>query len=293
MIPNPADMLVFLEVVDARSFTGAADQLGRTKSAVSQTISRLEDDLGCKLLYRSTRLLSLTEAGSRFYAHCKELRHTYENALADIGNATSAEEGTLTVTAPHALSAALLVPAIMTVTQNFPKLKIRLWSADAAINLAEARIDVAIRVGDPKLQGARASKLGDIRESLYASPSYVENQSGFPRQLADLASWDHIANDWQGNPVSYNTPSGQHLRVKPKIRCNTMPDVRHLAITGAGVALLPDLTVRDALDAGQLVTVMPLDTSPVFAIHEYGRHPPKKVTAFIEIIRTAMKASEN
>lgn len=293
MIPNPTDMLVFLEVVDARSFTSAADRLGRTKSAVSQTISRLEDDLGCKLLYRSTRTLSLTEAGARFYTHCKELRHTYENALSDVGDANSAEEGLLTITAPHALSTPLLLPVITEFMQRFPKLKIRLSSTDAAVNLAESRIDLAIRVGEPTLQGARVTKLGDIRESLYASPDYIEQQPPFSGQLNDLESWDHIANDWQGNPVTYIAPNGQRLRIKPKIRCNSLPDVRYLAVAGAGVALLPDLAVHDALEAGKLTTIIPMETSPVFALHEFGRYPPKKVTAFIDMMRKALKTSGN
>lgn len=293
MNPNPADMLVFLEVVDARSFTSAADHLGRTKSAVSQSITKLEDDLGCKLLYRSTRSLSLTEAGTRFYAHCKELKHTYEGALSDIGDLNAAEEGLLTITAPHALSMPLLLPVTTSFMQMFPKLKVRLLSSDSPLNLAETRIDLAIRVGEPTLQGARTSKLGNIRESLYASPGYVEQQPQFSGQLQDLESWDHIANDWQGNPVTYVAPGGQRLRIKPKIRCNTLPDVRYLAIAGAGIALLPDLAAQDAMESGELKKILPMATSPIFALHQFGRHPPKKVTAFIDMLRATLKASGN
>ncbi len=289
MNPNPADMLVFLEVVEARSFTGAADRLGRTKSAVSQTVTRLEDDLGCKLLYRSTRTLSLTEAGTRFHAHCRELRHTYDTALTDTRNAGTEGDGLLTVTAPHALSAPLMLPVITDFTQQFPKVQIRLFSSDTAMNLAEARIDLAVRVGEPKQQGARVSRLGNITESLYASPGYIAQQPPFTGDLSDLAGWDHIANDWQGNPVSYDVPKGERLKVKPRIRCNTLPDVHYLAIAGAGIALLPDIVARDAHQRGTLQAVMPMGAAPVFSVHEFGRHPPGKVKTFIEMLRARLK----
>ena len=291
MNPNPADMLVFLEVIDARSFTSAADQLGKTKSAISQTITRLEDNLGCKLLYRSTRSLALTEAGTRFYAHCKELKQTYDSALSDIEDANALDEGSLTVTAPHALSTPLLLPVMTGYMQQFQKLKISLLSSDTTLNLAEARIDLAIRVGEQTPQGARITKLGDIGESLYASPGYIKSRPPFSGQLCDLSNWDHIANNWQGNPVTYKKPDGQCLRAKPKVRCNTLPDVRYLAIAGVGVALLPDLAARDALEAGELEVILPMEKSPVFVLHEFGRHPPKKVTAFIDMLRAALKTS--
>lgn len=291
MIPNPSDMLVFLEVVDARSFTLAADRLGRTKSAVSQTVTRLEDDLGCKLLFRSTRALSLTEAGTRFYARCQELKQAYETALADISDAETGGEGILTVTAPHALSAPLVLPAIIDFMRQFPGLQVRLLSIDTAMNLAEAQIDLAVRVGQPRQQGARVSRLGDMSEGLYASPCYIEKMPPFSGGIIELAEWDHIANDWQGNPVTYDAPNGQKLRIRPKVRCSSLPDVCNLAMAGAGIALLPDILTRDALEEGTLIKVVSLGASPIFSLHEFGKYPPTKVKAFIKLLRTRLKAS--
>lgn len=284
-------MLVFLDVVDARSFTLAADRLGRTKSAVSQTISRLEDDLGCKLLFRSTRALSLTEAGTRFYARCHELKQAYETALADIRDVETGGEGLLTVTAPHALSAPLVLPAITDFMHQFPGLQVRLLSIDTAMNLAEAQIDLAIRVGQPTQQGARVSRLGDMPEGLYASPCYMEKMPLFSGEITDLAEWDHIANDWQGNPVAYDAPNGQKLRIRPKVRCSSLPDVCNLAKAGAGVALLPDIMAQNAVEEGALLKVVSMGASPIFSLHEFGRYPPPKVKAFIRLLRTRLKAS--
>lgn len=288
MNPNPADMLVFLTVVEARSFTLAADRLARTKSAISQTLSRLEEDLGCKLLYRSTRALSLTEAGAQFYAHCQDMQRCYDNALGVI-NTAGAATGTLTITAPHALGLPLLVPVISEFTAHFPKIDVRLISSDAAIDLIDAKIDLAVRVGEPRHQTARISKLGSIGESLYASPACINRMSGLPQQLSDLAGWGHIANDWQGNPVTYSTPDGQTLKVVPRIRCNSLPDILHLVESGAGVARLPDLAATPGQQRGSLTALMSLGAAPVYSLHQFERYPPQKVKQFIALLRTRLK----
>lgn len=291
MNPDLNDMLVFREVVEARSFTAAAKRLGRSKSAVSQTMTRLEADLDCRLLYRSTRSLSLTEAGARLYAHCRDLKDSYDAALADLRSDAMDPSGTLTLTAPHALCAPLVVPAIARFLALYAGMRVRLVAEDAPVDLIEARIDLAIRVGYPKAQAAHISKLGSVGESLYASPDCVARMGGPPRDLAALLAWDHIANDWQGDPVRYRALDGSHLRVAPRIRCNALPDILRLAETGAGVALLPDLAAKESLARGALHRLFAISVTPVHSLHHFRTRPPKKVQSFTKLLRAELRQS--
>ena len=289
MKPSLHDMLVFLEVVEARSFTAAAKRLGRTKSAVSQAVARLEVDFGSRLLYRSTRSLSLTEAGTRLYAHCQDLRGTYETALGDLRADSVEPSGTLTVTAPHALCAPAVTPAISSFLDLYPKMRVRLLAEDSPVDLIEARLDLAVRVGMPKVQAARISKLGALGESLYASPDCIARNGGLPRDLAALAEWDHIANDWQGDPVSYPSAEGSRLRVAPRLRCSALPDILRLAEMGAGVALLPDLAAEESAARGALVRLFAIAVTPVYAMHHFRTRPPMKVRSFTRLLRAELK----
>ncbi len=289
MKPGLEDMQVFLEVVDARSFTAAAERLGRTKSAVSQAVTRLEDDLGLRLLHRSTRSLSLTETGARFYAHCRDIRSSYDSALADIKTANGDPRGTLTVTAPHALCAPVIVPSIARLLEIHSNIGARLIADDSPMDLIESQIDLAIRVGEPELQSAKVSKLGLLREGLYASPECVSAHGGIPETLDGVAGWPHIANDWQGIPVRYHGPDGSTIRVDPRLRCNSLHDILQLAESGAGVARLPDITAAQSVARGRLLRLLEVGTAPVHAMHLFPKRPPRKMRTFIELVRTELR----
>lgn len=289
MKPSLEDMHVFLTVVEARTFTAAAEQLRRTKSAVSQAISRLESDIGVHLLYRSTRSLSLTEAGTQFYGHCRDIRDVYDNALLEIKAKPS---GTLSVTAPHAICKSVVDPAIAKFVEIYPDIDVRLLADDSPMDLIESQVDLAIRVGDLTLQSAKVSKLGMLYESLYACPEYIASQGGLPEELAVISNWSHIANDWQGVPVKYVLPKGDVLRVTPRVRCNSFYDMVRLAKLGAGVARLPDITVLPSVTEGSLIKMCKVSATPVYYMHLFSNKPPAKVKKFITLLRDGFK-SEN
>ena len=286
MKPGLEDMQVFLAVVEARTFTAAAERLGRTKSAVSQAVSRLENDTGERLLYRSTRSLSLTEAGTQFYAHCRDIRDTYDKALLAIKAKPS---GTLSVTAPHAICKSVVDPAIAKFVELYPDIAVRLLADDSPMDLIESQVDIAIRVGDLALQSAKVSKLGMLYESLYASPEYIAAQGGIPDDLADIGGWGHIANDWQGVPVRYDLPNGETLRINPRIRCNSLYDIVRLAKMGVGVARFPDMTVSSHVTGGSLTRICEISAAPVHYMHLFSKRPPAKVQKFIKLLRNELQ----
>lgn len=288
MKPNLLDMMVFVAVVEARSFTAAAERLGRTKSAVSQAVARLEADLDCRLMQRSTRALSMTEAGARLYAHCRDLKEAYVSALADLSTESADLSGLLSVTAPHALCESLVVPAMDRFLTRNRAMRVRLIAEDAQVDLIEMQIDLALRVGEPKGQAARIARLGTLRESLYASTDQVARY-GRPGSLAELADWDHIANVWQGDPVTYRKGSNR-LKVSPRVRCNTLPEILHLVERGLGVALLPDLVVAESVDKGILTHLFDIAATPLFSVHNFASRPPPKVVSFTKLLRAELRS---
>ncbi len=285
MTPNLNDMMVFLAVVDTQSFTEAARRLGRTRSAVSQSVSRLESDISTRLLYRNTRSLNLTEAGARFAAHCREIRRTHDSAISEIRESSDRPSGQITVTAPHALCNALLVPAMKSFLAENTNMRVRLFADDAHIDLIEASVDLAVRAGTAASQSARISKLGSLNVSLYASRAYLDSRGGIPDDPAALAQWDHIVNDWQGSPIRYRLHDGTEFSVLPRVRCNAFPSIIEATRQSLGVARLADLAVRASHMADELVAIMPLTETPVYTMHQFESRPPQKVKLFIDALR--------
>ncbi len=286
--PSLADMMVFHEVVEARTFTAAATRLGRTKSAVSQAVSRLEADLGTRLLQRSTRVLSLTEAGQRFYSRCIEVRTAYDQAVEEARSDASQLSGTLSITAPHALSGSVVASAIAEFAQEHQEMRVRLIAEDSRLDLIGFAIDLAIRVGRPEGQAARVLRIGSLQDGLYASERYVEAKGGVPSEAEELAEWAHIANEWQGDPLVYKLAGGATLKVAPRIRANSTPDVLRLTELGLGVSRVPDLDTMQR-EGPRLVRVAAMSAAPLYATHNFAARAPRKVTAFIRILKRQLQ----
>ncbi len=289
MIPNPVDMMMFLEVAETRSFTGAAARLGKTTSAVSQAVARLERDLDCRLLYRTTRALSLTDAGALALSHCREIKNTYEAAASELRTKEANPSGTLSVTAPHALCGPLIVPALKKLCDDHSGLRARVIADDAPIDLVERQIDLSVRVGTPGGATARMSRIGTLNEGLYASPAYIAERGGRPQSFQDLEGWDHIANEWQGSRVTLTGPSTNSIRVSPRIQCNTVHDVLNFAEAAMGVALLPEIVAATAVSQGRLICLFSISATPIFAVHQFEGRAPAKVTQAVKALKQTLR----
>lgn len=294
MEPTLKDMIVLAEVVDAGSFSQAADRLGRTKSSVSQSVTRLETSLDLRLIQRTTRRLALTEPGQRFYRHCAAIREIYGVALEEARAKSESLSGRLVLTAPHALSAAFVRPAVESFLSAHPGLEISFVTEDWQLNLVDYAIDLAIRVGMPGDQSLKVTKLGAFRDLLCAHRDLVSKMGGPPKTLAELAAWDHIANEWQGAEVEYRRPGQRAVRVSPRIRCNAFNDVLGFLRAGQGVALLPDIAIQEELSSGRIVVLLPQEDAPsseIFAAHAFGGFPPRRVTAFVSHLRKTLSST--
>ncbi|MBV5335683.1 LysR family transcriptional regulator, partial [bacterium] len=180
------DMLAFIKVVDARSFTAAADRLGLSKSVVSRRIAELEDRLGARLLNRTTRRLSPTEVGQAFYERCTRIVSDLDEAERAVGDLHGAPRGRLRLNAPVSFGRLHLAAAIVAFVERHPAIEIDIELNDRYVDLLEDGYDLAVRIGRLRDSSLVARKLAPCRRVMVASPAYLE-RFGAPQIPEDLA----------------------------------------------------------------------------------------------------------
>lgn len=288
----------FVTVVETRSITGAAAHLNLAKSAVSQNLKRLEEELGVKLATRTTRRLSLTPAGERYYQRCKELMALSQQAEAEMEAFGAMPSGPITITAPHALVAPIIAPAMAKVTRYFPRLEPIVIADDRRLDLVEEAIDVSITVGSLADSSLRARRIGVLHDTLCVAPGLMEGAPALddPAFCEWAQSLPYIAHQREPTAVEHYLPPlhGQdrvRLRFHANSRGNTIEAIAALARNGLGVALLPDLSVADDLKAGRLVRLWEPSLSeptPIYAVHAYDTFTPKSVQETIAAVQSAL-----
>ena len=217
----------------------------------------------------------------------------YGTAVEEVRSKSETLTGRLSLTAPHALASAFVRPAVEAFLKAHPALEIGFVTDDRQVNLVDYGIDIAVRVGMPRDQSLKVTKIGEFRDLLCAHRDLVTAMGGPPGTLGDLAGWDHIANEWQGTEVEYRRAGERAIRVSPRIRCNAFSDVLGFLRAGQGVALLPDIAVREELSTGRIVPLLPQGEAPpseIYAAHAFGGFPPRRVTAFASHLREYLSA---
>lgn len=286
-------LAVFVALVRAGSFTAAADTLGMTKAMVSQHIARLESELGVTLLLRSTRRMTLTEAGTTFYAACLRILAEADAAIAQVGHSQDQPSGTLRLTATGDYGPAVVAPALASYLRTHALLQVDLVLADHVSDLIAERFDMAIRMGALHDSSLRSTRLGSFRQLMVASPAYLARR-GKPRGIADLSAHDWVALTLLSTPLrwTFTAPDGARktVRMRPVAQANNVTAAHALVLHGAGVSVLPDYLVIDDIREGRLVVLMAQYTLPVCGIYAVypGRQPPAKVRAFIEHMRATL-----
>lgn len=288
-------LAVFSKVVETRSFSAAARAKGTTTSAVSKRIAGLEARLGVRLLVRTTRRVSLTEAGSTFHAHVLRILADVteaEDAVARLGRAV---RGTLRISAPVIFGQRHVAPVVAALVAEHPELRVDLTLADRYVNLAEEGFDVAVRIGELGDSSLVAVKLGELASVVCAAPAYLARR-GTPRIPLDLGAHDCIrfsllatAREWR-----FRGDDGRELSVPVSGRLALDDGIAmvHAAVAGAGIVRLPSFIVEDALGRGELVEVLAdrrTKPRPVSVIHPHARHVPPKVRVFVDAMRRLAK----
>nr|WP_199040070.1 LysR family transcriptional regulator [Dyella sp. ASV24] len=287
---------VFVALVRAGSFTAAAEVLGMTKAMVSQHIARLESELGVTLLSRSTRRMTLTEAGSAFHTACVRILAEAEAAIAQVGQGQEKPSGTLRLTATGDYGTAVVAPALAEFLRVHPEIQADLVLTDHMSDLIAERFDMAIRMGWLRDSNLRSARLGSFRQLMVASPAYLARR-GEPRLITDLASHDWVALALLATPLrwTFTAPDGSRrtVRMRPVAQANNVTATHALVCHGAGVSVLPDYLVTDDIREGRLIVLMAQYSLPdcgIYAVYP-GRQPPAKVRAFIDHMRKTVAIS--
>ncbi|WP_368172900.1 LysR family transcriptional regulator [Aeromonas sp. R2-1] len=280
---------IFAAVVEAGSMTGAAKALGMTPSAVSQHISQLESQLGLPLLHRSTRRLSLTEAGEVVWQGCQSLQQTLNDTELRLSEVRDSLLGEVRITAPVGMAGQPLARALSPLLQAHPGLCIQIIADDEKRDLIKDRIDVALRVGTLEDSTLVARRLGQTRMLLCASPAYLARK-GTPRSPADLLAHDWLASDMLGGGILLLDEKGEAHKVKPKPRvlCNNVLPLRQFTLAGQGISLQPEGEIEEDLATGRLLALLPGFLAPPMEIHAITpqREIPEKVRRVISALRS-------
>jgi DNA-binding transcriptional LysR family regulator len=287
---------VFLAVVRANGFTGAARALGRSASTLSRTIAALEAHLDAQLLARTTRSIHLTEAGQVYQGHAERLvaaSRAAHDALAELRGGVP--RGQLRVSMPVAVGERLLAPYLPKFRTQNPELRLALDLSDRNVSLTQGGFDLAIRVGRPKDTSLRALLLGRVTVLVVASPAYLEAR-GVPKKPADITKHDCISvplgpNEW------FLRRAQRKVRVPIDGVIQTTSPVLavQMALNGQGLIRTTEWNVRAELERGSLVPVLPhwsLGAVPVYVMYAQAGSsmPPRKSRVFVELVKEIMAA---
>lgn len=279
----------FAAVVDAGSFTRAAERLGITKTVVSQQVAKLENELKTALLVRTTRRVEPTEAGRRLHARCLMILREAEDAVDEVASSNLEPKGVLRIAATNDFGAFMIAPLAAKFTRSFPGCRVELVLSDARTNLIEHHIDLSVRVGWLDDSSLQARRISTFRQLLVAAPQIAANlNTELPEELT-LAPF--VANTALRDPLTWHFDRSDFdrrtVRLQPAISINSTPAVLAATLAGGGFSVLPEFLVAEDIKAGRLIHVLPtwsLPSGGIHAVYPAARFRPPKVTVFVTML---------
>ena len=279
----------FAAVVDAGSFTRAADRLGITKTVVSQQVARLESELKTSLLVRTTRRVQPTEAGRRLHARCLTILREATEAVDDLARWNTEPTGSLRVAATNDYGVSALAPLAARFSRTYPACSVELILSDARTDLVANQIDLSLRVGWLDDSSLQARRIASFHQVLVAVPELAAGLAG--GEPEDLGARPFIANTALKEPLVWRLERDEGdrrvIRMRPAIASNSTPAVLAATLAGGGIAVLPDFLAEDHLKAGRLVRVLPewsLPSGGIHAVYPPARFRPPKVGLFVAML---------
>src|SRR5882724_8043735 len=287
-IMDPLDgIAAFARVVDSGSFSAAAHRLKISKSAVSAHVQRLEERLGVRLLNRTTRRLSMTEAGLAYYRHCARILAEAEAAEQAAGALQREPRGTLRISAPDSFGWMHVAPAVPAFLKRYPEVAVDITLSAAHVNLVDEGLDLAIRIGALEDSPLVVRKLAPSRLVACAAPAYL-TEHGVPREPGDLAKHNCLCTNllpW-GDEWRLAGKRGEvRVAVGGTFRSNNAEMLRTAALDGIGVAVLPTWAVAQPLRTGALRRALEAwepPASTIYAVYPGNRLMSMKVRAFVD-----------
>jgi len=287
-------MSVFAAVTEAGSLSAAGRRLGMPLTTVSRKMTELESHLGTRLLVRSSRQLSLTEAGRSYLAACRRILEEVGEAERAAAGEYSAPRGELVITAPIVFGRLHVLPVIAAFLRAYPEIEVRLSLADRVVHLLEDHVDLGVRIGELPDSSMVAVRVGVVRRVVCASPDYLAAR-GRPNRPADLAGHDIISFEGLASPDIWRFGAGKSeisVPIRPRLTVNTAEAAIDAATEGVGVTSVLSYQAADAVASGRLALLLeefeppPRPVSLVYA----GRGLlPLKLRAFLDFAGPRLK----
>jgi DNA-binding transcriptional LysR family regulator len=287
-------MEVLLQVVAQGNLSAAGRKLGLPLTTVSRKIADLEAHLGARLLVRSNRHVTLTEAGQSYLAACKRILADVAEAEQAASGAFSAARGELDITAPLVFGRLHVLPVVSEFLQAYPDIDIRLTLADRLLHMQDDHVDLAFRIGALRDSSLMARKVGAVRRVVCASPAYLA-QHGWPGVPEDLAHHRCVTFTGLGNPDRWDFGSDglqKSVSVRSRLAVNTAEAAIDAAIAGLGVTRVLSYQMAAALSAGHLAVVLQAhepQTVPISLVYDGQGALPLKLRAFVDFAAQRLK----
>lgn len=282
-------LATFVAVVDAGSYTIAADRCGISKALASRHIQELEESLGVKLLNRSTRKLGLTQAGERFYERCARIIADAGDAVRDAEELSRGSHGLIRISTAITFGRLHLLPAVSDFLAANPSIQIDVTLSERFADLISGNADLVVRLAEePRLSNLVARRLAPCRWIVVASPAYLAAHAT-PRTPRDLLSCNCLVYERpKGNEWRFRGRDGEiSLNVSGNLRANVAEGLVDAAVAGVGIAVLPSFAASEHIVAGRLVQLFPdyaLQESTLYAVFLPDRRLPERIRNFVQFL---------
>ncbi|KMT64985.1 LysR family transcriptional regulator [Catenovulum maritimum] len=280
-----------IAVVETGSFTAASERLAISKALVSKYIGEIEDKLDIRLFNRTTRKISLTEAGSNYYQHAVQLVEKYDAMVDDVVGEQASPKGLLRVSAPVTFGERWLASHIPEFSQMYPDLNLELVLNNRPVDMLEEGIDVRIKIGTVEDSNMIARHINDVAVLMCASPKYLK-QHGVPVKPEDLHQHQCIidTNFRVGRFWPLTSEQGHQVTIEvvSKLACNSPQAIANIAKAGGGIAFITHHAIADELNSGELIQVLPEYKSltfGIYAMYPHRKHVSRKVKCFVEFMQ--------
>jgi len=286
-------MSVFVAVAEEQGFAAAARRLHMSPPAVTRAVAALEEQLGVKLLNRTTRFVRTTEAGKRYLEDAKRILSEVNAADEAAAGINAAPRGHLAITAPVLFGRMFVMPGIVDYLNTYPDTEISAMFLDRIVNMLEEGVDVGIRIGELPDSSLRALRVGSIRIVLCASPEYLRRQA-LPRKPQDLLDHSMIVSSAGNDVIDWHFDSIT-LRIKPRLTVTANDAAIEAARQGFGITRLLSYQVAPQLAEGGLKTILenyepsPL---PIYIVHREGRYASARIRAFVDLMAKRLRADK-
>jgi DNA-binding transcriptional LysR family regulator len=280
------DLRIFARVSAVQNLSAVAVELGCSAGTISKRMQSLEDEVGVRLIDRTTRSSRLTEEGRMFLQRVERILSEMDHAQDEIKSASSAPAGRLKISAPAILAQQLVLPSLIGFTEVFPGVDVCVDITDRIVNLHDEGYDAAIRAGELPDSTLKAKRLSSDRTILVASPGYIERH-GAPQQPSDVARHSALAHGDLRSWTFYETGgSEQEIRIVSRLGSDSGDFLRNAALQGAGLLRTSEIAVMEDIAAGRLIRVMPdfelAAEAAIWAVYPNAKHPMPRLRALLD-----------